>query len=56
MEHRGRTCKISVSFAWWWPLYMHGLVFFCLLMDAEPNPARVDEVVMKALRTKVEVL
>lgn len=35
---------------------MHGLMFFCLLMDAEPDPARVEEVVLKALRTKVEVL
>lgn len=47
------SLDIEISFAWWLQPYLHVLVFFCLLMDTEPNWDKLNVMVKKATKVKV---
>lgn len=44
---------IEFYLAWWWPLYMHGLVLFVLLTRMEPNWEKVKKFSERAVRVRV---
>lgn len=47
------TFTVEVGFAWWLSWYMEGLVLVALLMHTEPDPAKFEAVLKKALRVRV---
>lgn len=46
--------QISVRVAWWFWVWMHALIFFCLLMDREPDWNKVQAMISKAIKLKVD--
>ena len=47
------TFSVHVTTAWWLPLYLRTLTLICLAMGAEPDMAKVEQVVKRAIRTKL---
>lgn len=48
------TISIKVTTAWWWPLYVAGLVTAACLTGAVPDMEKVERVALNAIRIKVE--
>lgn len=46
--------SIKVTTAWWWPLYVAGLVTAARMTGAIPDLDKVQRVALKAIRIKVE--
>jgi len=44
------AAHIEVRIAWWFNFYVGGLLFFCVLMQREPNLDKLMRVVVRALR------
>lgn len=53
MAARGLTLNLTARTAWWVPLYLRGMAFFCALMGTEPNWDKVEKVVLKGVRLKI---
>jgi hypothetical protein len=47
------TCAVHITTAWWLPLYLRTLTLICLAMGTEPDMAKVEQVVKRAIRTKL---
>lgn len=47
------TYAVQITTAWWLPLYLRTLTLVCLVMGTEPDMAKVDQVVKRAIRTKL---
>lgn len=48
--------KIKVWFAWWLPLYIHGVALMAALTGCQPDMGKVRAMVRRAMRTKVDVV
>lgn len=47
------TYAVHITTAWWLPLYLRTLTLFCLAMGTEPDWSKVEQVVKRAIRTKL---
>lgn len=45
--------RVVITFAWWFPLYMRGIVWCHMLTGLEPDWVKVDRMVRRAVRLKV---
>lgn len=49
--------KVTVEFyvhkAWWLPIYLHGVAVVATLMQAEPDWAKVNRVVLSAITVRM---
>lgn len=45
---------IKVTLAWWLPLYVRGVAMMCALTGMEPDWEKVESVIHKAMRLKLE--
>lgn len=45
---------IKVTLAWWLPLYIRGVAIACALTGLEPDWGKVERVIHKAMRLKLE--
>jgi hypothetical protein len=45
--------SIKVCVAWWVPVYINTMKFFCVLMQCEPDYDKVQKTVMRGITTKV---
>lgn len=45
--------RIKVTVAWWWRLYVYGVIFTSMITGLEPDMDKVEAVILKALRTEV---
>lgn len=46
--------NFKVSLAWWWKLYCFGVAFMSGLTGQEPNWEKVNAMVRRAIRVKVQ--
>lgn len=44
--------EIEVSVAWWVPIYINVLAFFCAVTGSEPDMAKVERVIQRGIRLK----
>lgn len=44
--------EIEVSLAWWVPVYINLLAFFCAVTNAEPDPEKIQRMVERGIRLK----
>jgi len=44
------TLTFRTTTAWWINPYLHLLMFFCVLMDMEPNYEKVGAIVMRGIK------
>lgn len=42
--------RVEVRAAWWLELYLYGLITVAMLMDCEPDPAKVMRTILRAMR------
>lgn len=47
------TVDVKAHVAWWVPVYLNTLKFFCILMQCEPNYDKVQKTVRRGITTKV---
>lgn len=45
--------QVEIYIAWWFPLYLRGLLFFCQLHGSEPDMVKVERMVQRAIRTRL---
>ena len=45
--------QIKVSHRWWLLPYLELMIFFCWLMDCDPNYDKLERVIKRGLKTKV---
>lgn len=44
---------ITVTLAWWLPVYVRGVALMCALTGLEPDWGRVERTVRRAMRVKI---
>lgn len=44
------SVTVVVKWAWWWPLYIHGLATVCAITGGQPDWAKVQRVCQRAMR------
>lgn len=44
--------KLDVSLAWWFQLYLYGLIAFCWLFRTVPDPKKIEATIYRALRLR----
>lgn len=47
------TVDVKVNIAWWVPVYINMVKFFCVMMQCEPDYDKVKKIVMRGITTKV---
>jgi hypothetical protein len=47
------TLKMRTSIAWWLKPYVYTLAVFCVITGAVPDEAKLNRVIMRAIRVKV---
>ena len=47
---------VSIRVAWWLVLYIHVLVFFCKLMETEPDDEKLAKVIERGIKVKPQRL
>lgn len=48
------SMKVKVSLAWWWRFYAFGLLTMVAITGLEPDWQKVEAMIMKAVRIRVE--
>jgi hypothetical protein len=44
--------SLELRWAWWWPLYLHGLGICAALTGREPDWNKVEKVIERAMRVR----